>query len=118
MTAALAEAPEIIGIVRRLAPSTQVDVRHYDFDRPDAGLLGGDSDIAIVCPPFIGLNPLRTTLLKREPRYVVLAAFHRLAGRSTLSFADFESEPWIGPDTDPSSARSGDCSIGAASRSS
>jgi DNA-binding transcriptional LysR family regulator len=67
--------------------------------RPYAGLLTGETDVAIVRPPFA--TALELHEVAHEPRYVTLPSEHPLAGREEIAFAEIADEPWMDTDTDP-----------------
>lgn len=99
-TGGLAFTPLLLGALARRYPDVAVQVRHFDFADPRAGIGDGSSDVAIVRPPFAA-DGLELLEVDSEPRAVVLPDFHRLAGRPTVRFAELAAEPWMDADTDP-----------------
>ena len=62
-------------------------------------MLTGETDVAIVRPPFA--TALELHEVAREPRFVTSPADHPLAGREEVAFAEIADEPWMDTDTDP-----------------
>ncbi|MFF7944896.1 LysR family transcriptional regulator [Nocardia gamkensis] len=81
-------------------PKIALDVRHFGFTDPSAGLRVGSSDVALVRPPFSD-EGLELRKLTEEARYVVLADDHRLAGCSHVAFDELAAEPWATMTNDP-----------------
>jgi DNA-binding transcriptional LysR family regulator len=98
-TTALAATPALLRAYGERHPGVAVEVRHFTFTDPYAGLLSGETDVAIVRPPFAAELELHE--LAREPRYVTLPSDHALAARDEVAFAEIADEPWMGLDTDP-----------------
>ena len=99
-TGGLAFTPVLMAALARRYPDIAVQVRHFDFGDPRAGIGDGSSDVAIVRPPFTA-DGLELLEVDSEPRAVVLPAFHRLAGRASVRFAELADEPWMDVPTDP-----------------
>ena len=59
--------PALLRTFGQRYPDVALDVRHYTFADPYAGLLTGETDVAIVRPPFAAALELHE--LAREPRY-------------------------------------------------
>jgi DNA-binding transcriptional LysR family regulator len=78
----------------------QLDWKPLGF--PRAGRLLDGVDVAIFSQPTPD-EELSSLVLERDPRMVIMAVTHRLAGRSELRVADVLDETWPGPDpsTDP-----------------
>ena len=98
-TTGLPATPRLLGAFTERYPEVELDVRHFTFTDPYAGLLTGETDVAIVRPPFA--TALELHELAREPRYVTLPSEHPLAGREAIAFAEIADEPWMDTDTDP-----------------
>jgi DNA-binding transcriptional LysR family regulator len=99
-TGALSFMPSLLRAFRERFPMADIDVKHFDFQDPCGGLRERDTDVAIVRPPFLD-DGLTLVVLGHEPRYVVLASDHPLAGRNAIEFADVMNEPWMDVETDP-----------------
>src|SRR4051812_10610150 len=78
-TTGLPATPELLRAFGQRYPDVALDVRHFTFADPYAGLLTGETDVAIVRPPFAAALELHE--LAREPRYVTLPSDHPLAIR-------------------------------------
>jgi DNA-binding transcriptional LysR family regulator len=75
-------------------PGARLRWEPLDFPRADALPLEG-VDVGLLLEPT--RHPDMTTLeLQREPRVVMMAASHPLAGRAELKVADVLDEPWPG----------------------
>lgn len=82
-------------------PQVALSTRHFDFGDPAGGLPGGETDVAIVRPPF-SAGGLELLVIASEPRYVALCDQHPLACRPSITFKEIEDEPWIEVDeSDP-----------------
>ncbi|WP_238006909.1 LysR family transcriptional regulator [Dactylosporangium sp. AC04546] len=100
-TAAFPLTPMLLEAFQHRHPQIALSTRHFDFGDPTGGLLTGETDIAIVRPPF-SADGLELLVIASEPRYVALADRHPLARRASISFAEIEQEPWIEiDDSDP-----------------
>lgn len=99
-TGGLEFTPRLLATFSQRYPDVTTHVRHFDFSDPQAGIGDGSSDVAIVRPPFHddGLELLEVGC---EPRSVVLPAFHPLASRPSVGFAELVAEPWMDMQTDP-----------------
>jgi DNA-binding transcriptional LysR family regulator len=97
-TTGLPATPELLRAFGERYPDVALDVRHFTFADPYAGLLTGETDVAIVRPPFAAALELHE--LAREPRYVTLPSDHPLADREQVAFADIADEPWMNLETD------------------
>ncbi|MFI5915745.1 LysR family transcriptional regulator [Dactylosporangium sp. NPDC051541] len=93
-TAAFPLTPTLLDTFRRRHPQIALSTRHFDFGDPVGGLLTGETDVAIVRPPFRA-DGLELLMIASEPRYVALADRHPLARRASISFTEIEQEPWI-----------------------
>lgn len=124
-TAAFPLTPVLLEAFRDRHPDVALTTRHFDFGDPTGGLLTGDSDVAIVRPPFRA-DGLELLVIASEPRYVTLADHHPLAHRTSVTFDEIADEPWIQIDeSDPiwcafwrlSALRSRPLRVGACGRS-
>ncbi|WP_432841309.1 LysR family transcriptional regulator [Dactylosporangium sp. CA-092794] len=93
-TAAFPLTPALLEAFRRRHPRVALSTRHFDFGDPTGGVLTGETDVAIVRPPF-SADGVELLVIASEPRYVALADRHPLAGRASIGFAEIEHEPWI-----------------------
>jgi DNA-binding transcriptional LysR family regulator len=91
----------------RKAPSVTVQMRQYEWDDPSGGLLSGDTDAALVRPPFTGADRLDMLDLTSDPLLAIVAEGHELASLDTVSSKRLAQEPWLEADTvtDPVFAR-------------
>jgi DNA-binding transcriptional LysR family regulator len=100
-TAAFPLTPLLLDAFRERHPQVALSTRHFDFGDPTGGLLTGETDIAIVRPPFTA-NGIELLVIASEPRYVALADTHPLAARHSVTFDQIADEPWIEVDeSDP-----------------
>lgn len=100
-TAALPLTPLLLDAFRERHPHVSLSTRHFDFGDPTGGLLTGETDVAIVRPPFRA-DGIELLVIASEPRYVALADTHPLAGRDSVTFDKIADEPWIEVDeSDP-----------------
>ncbi|CAM5602889.1 LysR family transcriptional regulator [Streptomyces spiroverticillatus] len=76
-------------------PEATPVLRQSGWDDPTAGLADGSSDVAFVWLPLPEPSRYAHLVLAEEPRHVALPAGHRLAGRSTVDFADLLDEPFL-----------------------
>jgi DNA-binding transcriptional LysR family regulator len=97
-TTGLSATPELLRAFGERYPDVALDVRHFTFADPYGGLLTGETDVAIVRPPFAAALELYE--LAREARYVTLPSVHPLADREQVTFAEIADEPWMNLDTD------------------
>lgn len=73
-------------------PDAEVQTLHLDWDEPRRALLEHRVDAVIARLPF-PIDRLDVVVLYEEPRVLLVAADHRLAGRPTVELADFADEP-------------------------
>jgi DNA-binding transcriptional LysR family regulator len=100
-TAAFPLTPVLLEAFRARHPQVALSTRHFNFGDPAGGLLSGETDVAIVRPPF-SADGLGLLVIASEPRYVALSDQHPLARRPGVTFSDIEHEPWIEVDeSDP-----------------
>ncbi|TQM26511.1 LysR family transcriptional regulator [Nocardia bhagyanarayanae] len=79
---------------RAAAPDWTVSLRLVGWSDPTAGLADASSDIGLVWLP-IPLDGLRTRVLRRESRGVMLPEGHPLADHATVAFTDLLDEPFV-----------------------
>jgi DNA-binding transcriptional LysR family regulator len=99
-TGALDLTPRLLRAFRARYPGVEVGLSHFDFREPTGGLRTGATDVAVVRPPF-HTDGLEVVVVAEEPRLVVLAGDHPLAGRAAVDFGELVDEPWMDIDTDP-----------------
>jgi DNA-binding transcriptional LysR family regulator len=87
----------------RAAPDVTVQLRQYEWDDPSAGLLSGETDAALVRPPFTGDDRLHVLELAADPLLAVLPEGHELAAGESVTVDDLARQPWLIADvvTDP-----------------
>jgi DNA-binding transcriptional LysR family regulator len=104
--AAMELTPRLLADFSRRLPDVELEIREFGWDAPSAGLLRGDSDVAIVRPPFTGMERLLIEPLFAEQRVLAVAADDPLAQRRSLTIADTAGRLFTGvsPDDDPISA--------------
>jgi DNA-binding transcriptional LysR family regulator len=96
MSSAANEATQqIIAAFARRRPGWRVDMQQAAWSDPTAGLASGDADAALLRLPFPGQDEVRIEVLLTEPRWVVLAATHPLAGRDQICFSELWDEPFV-----------------------
>jgi len=93
-TAALPLTLTLLEAFRERHPQVTLSTRHFDFGDPAGGLRSGETDLAIVRPPF-NVDGIELLVIASEPRYVALADRHPLARRASVSFSEIADEPWI-----------------------
>ncbi|MGN6576213.1 MAG: LysR family substrate-binding domain-containing protein [Nocardioides sp.] len=100
----------LTGVTRRLlteygraAPDVTVQLRQYEWDDPSAGLLTGETDAALVRPPFTGDDRLHVLELAADPLLAVLPEGHELAAAESVTVEQLAQQPWLVADvvTDP-----------------
>jgi DNA-binding transcriptional LysR family regulator len=101
-TAASRLLPETLAAFGERRPSTTVSVRELLFGDLD-GITGGNVDLAFTRLRAEQLAHLSVTAveLAREPRVLVVARSHRLAGRISISLRELEEDQFVvNPGTD------------------
>ncbi len=73
-------------------PDADVHVVHLDWDQPRPALLDHRVDAVVTRLPF-PTEQLRVAILYDEPRVLVVALDHRLAGRESVTLDDIADEP-------------------------
>ncbi|WP_051179892.1 LysR family transcriptional regulator [Nocardia concava] len=99
--AALTLTEPILAAFRTQYPGVTVELSHFTYDTPSAGLANGLVDVAFVRRPFVDAG-LRFEPLFTQPLMVMLPAHHRLADRDEVTAAELLEDPILasGP-TDP-----------------
>lgn len=87
----------------REVPNVTVQLRQYEWDDPSGGLLSGDTDAALVRPPFTGADRLEMLDLALDPLLAIVAEGHHLASLDSVSSERLAEEPWLEAEavTDP-----------------
>lgn len=78
--------------LRRTHPDADVRTRHLAFDEARDALLDHRVDAVVARLPF-ATGRLHVTVLYDEPRVLVVAYDHRLAGRESVTLDDIADEP-------------------------
>ncbi|GAA2687206.1 MULTISPECIES: LysR family transcriptional regulator [Actinosynnema] len=78
--------------LRRRHPDADVRARHVEWDRVRASLLERRVDAVVARLP-LDADGLRVAVLREEPRALLVATGHRLAGRRSVTLADVADEP-------------------------
>jgi DNA-binding transcriptional LysR family regulator len=79
----------------RAEPRVTVQMRQFEWDDPAAGLLSGDTDAALVRPPFSGDDGLHLFELAREPLFAITSEDHAMAQQASVTMAQLAEETWI-----------------------
>ncbi|MDZ8109902.1 MAG: LysR family transcriptional regulator [Nostoc sp. DedQUE12a] len=85
----------ILSRFQALQPGWKIAIRFFEFSDPTAGLLSGNTDVALLRLPVPKQEKLFTEILLVEPRWVALSSDHPLAQREVLQIADLVNEPFI-----------------------
>jgi len=78
--------------LRRAHPDADVQTLHLDWYQPRDALLDHRVDAVVIRLPF-STDQLHITILYEEPRVLVVALDHRLAGRQSVTLDDIVDEP-------------------------
>lgn len=78
--------------LRQRHPDARVDTRHLEWNEPRSALLDHRVDAVVARLPF-PTDQLDVTVLHDEPRAVLLARDHRLAGEESVTLDDIAGEP-------------------------
>jgi DNA-binding transcriptional LysR family regulator len=78
--------------MRRRHPGAEVHATHLAMDDARHALLDGRADAVVSRLPF-PTGGLQVTILYEEPRVLVVASDHRLAGKQSVSLDDIAGEP-------------------------
>lgn len=79
----------------RAEPTVDLQLRQYEWDDPSAGLADGCSDVAILRPPFTGMECLSTLEIGRDPLVAVMAEDHPLAGLASVPARRLARTPFL-----------------------
>ncbi|MDZ8187274.1 MAG: LysR family transcriptional regulator [Nostoc sp. ChiSLP02] len=85
----------ILSQFQALQPGWKVAIRFFEFSDPTAGLLSGNTDVALLRLPVPKQEKVFTEILLVEPRWVALPSEHPLAQHQVLQIADLVNEPFI-----------------------
>ncbi|MEV0033411.1 LysR substrate-binding domain-containing protein [Nocardia sp. NPDC050793] len=96
--AALTLTEPILDAFRKRHPGISVELRHFTYEDPSAGLTTGSVDVAFTRRPFLD-DGVRFELLFAEPLIVLLPAGHRLANRTAVQARELLDEPILGAKT-------------------
>ncbi|MFG2530379.1 LysR family transcriptional regulator [Streptomyces sp. NPDC048516] len=78
--------------VRRRHPDAEIQTRHLAWHEPRTALLDDRVDAVVARLPF-ATDQLHVTILYDEPRLLLVAADHRLAGKEYVTLDDIADEP-------------------------
>ncbi|MFJ9743494.1 LysR substrate-binding domain-containing protein [Streptomyces sp. NPDC101166] len=99
--AALTLTEPILSTFRQRHPGITVELRHFTYEDPSAGLASGSVDVAFARRPFIDDGVQFETLFS-EPLMVMVPTTHRLADRQQVFAHELLEEPILGAaTTDP-----------------
>lgn len=73
----------------------QVSMRMFPWADTTAGLLSGNTDVALLRLPVLERGQLSTEILWVEPRWVALHCQHPLTQRQIIQMADLVDEPFV-----------------------
>ncbi|MFD7843720.1 LysR family transcriptional regulator [Nocardia sp. NPDC059764] len=90
--AALTLTEPILAAFRARHPEVTIELSHFTYETPSAGLANGEVDVAFVRRPFVD-DGLHFEPLFHQPLMAMLPARHRLATRSAVSAAELLDEP-------------------------
>lgn len=99
-TAAVELTPVLLSTFAEQNPLIHLVTQHFGFDDPTGGLRTGETDVAIVRPPFTR-GGVDLVVVGAEARYVAVTGAHPLARQSTTTFERLIDEPWIKIESDP-----------------
>lgn len=80
--------------LRARHPTAQVRTVGIAYDEPHAALVDHRVDVVVARGPLLG-GPLDVVVLSEVPRVLLLPVTHRLAGRTSVTLADFADEPLV-----------------------
>jgi DNA-binding transcriptional LysR family regulator len=78
--------------LRRQYPDADVQTLHLNWDEPREALLGHRADAVVTRLP-VQTGGLHVTILYDEPRALLVAMDHRLAGKESITLDDIAGEP-------------------------
>ncbi|GAB2445257.1 LysR family transcriptional regulator [Nocardia tengchongensis] len=96
--AALTLTEPILDTFRQRHPGITVELRHFTYEDPSAGLTSGSVDVAFARRPFVD-DGVQFETLFAEPLMVMLPTNHRLADRTQVFVHDLLDEPLLGAST-------------------
>ncbi|MEM7284911.1 MAG: LysR family transcriptional regulator [Actinomycetota bacterium] len=86
-------------------PGWTVQLKQVSWDDPTAGLNDGTSDVSLCWLPLVDGDRFLHAVVASEPRLLAVAADSRLAGRSSIRFADMVDEPLVALPADAGAVR-------------
>ncbi len=86
--------PGAIQAFRHACPQVTLDLLEINSPAVEAALDRGEIDLGVLHPP-LERSHLRTRALPDEPFVLAIPAGHRLAGLSSIGFADLAGEPML-----------------------
>lgn len=92
-----APALSLLTRFRRRHPEVDVELRQFSWLDPSAGVLTGESDIALVRIPFAAHVRLSHVQVHSEPVAAVVGAHHPLAAEARVSVGRLSSERFVEP---------------------
>lgn len=99
--AALTLTEPILSTFRQRHPGITVELRHFTYEDPSAGLASGSVDVAFARRPFVDDGVQFETLFS-EPLMLMVPTTHRLAEREQVFAHELLDEPILGAaTTDP-----------------
>ncbi|WP_433565052.1 LysR family transcriptional regulator [Nocardia sp. CA-151230] len=99
--AALTLTEPILSTFRQRHPGITVELRHFTYEDPSAGLATGSVDVAFARRPFVD-DGVQFETLFAEPLMVMLPTSHHLAERTEVFVHELLDEPLLGAaTTDP-----------------
>lgn len=96
--AALTLTEPMLSMFRKRHPGITVELRHFTYEDPSAGLITGTVDVAIARRPFVDAGMQFETLFA-EPLMAMVPTNHRLADRTEVFVDDLLDEPLLGATT-------------------
>ncbi|MGW4244642.1 LysR family transcriptional regulator [Nocardia sp. NPDC004722] len=96
--AALTLTEPILAAFRKRHPGIAVELRHFTYEDPSAGLTTGSVDVAFARRPFLDAG-VRFETLFAEPLMVMVPAGHPLATRTEVFAHELLGEPLCGATT-------------------
>jgi DNA-binding transcriptional LysR family regulator len=91
------EIRDVIDAFRRRYPGCEVALREIHFSDPFAAVRSGDVDLALLWRPVREPDLVEGPVLLTEGRVLAVPVGHELAGRSSVSLADFAGRVLVDP---------------------
>jgi DNA-binding transcriptional LysR family regulator len=91
----MVDAPELFAAFAGVHPDADMTFRELGFPRASTARWLEPVDVALCYSPRVDPD-VEAVLIRKEPRVVLLAPDHRLAGREELELADVLDEPFCG----------------------